>query len=154
MTQHAGELPVEALVIANAFDEVALGHPFEMQDQQRHRQRLVLQHGLGDHLGRADHLALRAEALLELGTEALEEIDVLGLLPGELQEGAAARVIAGEAWARVIEQEGQDELLDQAELVEIAVAADLVQQQLLARRQAVERRDAGERLGHERLVKI
>ena len=95
-----------------------------------------------------------AEALLELGAEALEEIDVLGLLPGELQEGAAARVVAGKAGAHVVEQEGQDELLDQAELVEIAVAADLVQQQLLARRQAVERRDAGERLGHERLVKI
>ena len=54
----------------------------------------------------------------------------------------------------MVEQEGQDELLDQTELVEIAVAADLVQQQLLERRQAVERGDAGERLGHERLVKI
>ena len=95
-----------------------------------------------------------AEALLELGAEAPEEMDVLGLLPGELQEGAAARVVAGEAGAHVVEQEGKDELLDQAELVEVAVAADLVQQQLLVRRQAVERSDAGERLGHERLVKI
>ena len=104
-----------------------------MEDQQRDRERLVGQHSLGHRLGRADDGAGRAEARLELLLEALEQVDVLGLLARELQEGAGPRVVRRQPRPGVVEQEGQDEFLDQPEEVEVAVAADLVEQQLLAR---------------------
>ncbi len=55
---------------------------------------------------------------------------------------------------RVVEHEGQDELLDEAEHVEVAVAADLVERQPLAGPQEVEPLDAGERLRQERLREV
>src|SRR5262249_14184575 len=81
--------------------------------------------------------------------EALEELDVLGLLGRELEQRARAEVVPREARARVVEHEGQDELLDQAEGVEVAVAAGLVLEQALARGEERERLDAGQRLRQE-----
>ena len=78
---------------------------------------------------------------------------MLGLLARELQERPAARIVGREPGPSVVEQERQNELLDQAEEIEIAVAADLVEQQLVARRQ-VESGGARQGVRHERLVEV
>ena len=63
-------------------------------------QRRVVEDGRGDLLGRADHAAGRAEPLLELLHEPLEELDVLRLLLGEAQERAHLVVVAVHAPSR------------------------------------------------------
>ena len=107
------------------------------------------QHLAGDRRCRADHLDRRAEARQEGFAEALEEMDVLCLLGRELQQGAVAPVVGAEFGPGMIHHEGQDEFLDQAEDVEIFVAADLVEGQALGRREAGNVRRARQRLGHE-----
>jgi AraC-like DNA-binding protein len=54
----------------------------------------------------------------------------------------------------VIEHEGQNELLDKAESVEIAEAANLIEQNLLVSTKKIERLYARQRLGHERFSEI
>src|SRR6185369_8753026 len=56
--------------------------------------------------------------------------------------------------SRVIEHERQDELLDHAESVEIAVAANLIEQNLLLCAEKIQRLDPRQRLGHERFSEI
>ena len=116
--------------------------------------RMMRENVLGHRLGRTDDLARDRKALGELLLEAAEELDVLGLLAGEFQIGAGAIVLAVDVGARVIEHEGQDEFLDQAEDRKIGVAANVIERALLERRQEVQRRDAREVLGHERLGEI
>jgi hypothetical protein len=128
---------------------VRLGHPFDHQDHQTDRERIVAEHLGADRLGRADHLALDREAALERVVEALEQMDVLGFLAGEVDQGAHAPVVAAQRGPRVIEQERQDELLDHAENAEILVRADLVEDALLERVERVERGGPREALGHE-----
>ena len=72
-----------------------------------------------------------AEAALELLAEALEQLDVLGLFAGELQQRAHAVVVRLKLRPGMVEHEREDELLDQAEDAEVGVAADLVQSALL-----------------------
>ena len=88
---------------------------------------MVREHGAGDLLRRTDDLAAAAEPALELLAEALEELDVLGLLAGEAEQRAHPTGVGVQLRAGVIEDEGQDELLDQPEEAEVAVAADLVE---------------------------
>src|SRR5262245_58775311 len=54
----------------------------------------------------------------------------------------------------VIEHERQDKLLDQAERVEIAEAANLVEQNLLIRTKKIQRLQPRQRLGQERFSEI
>jgi hypothetical protein len=60
-----------------------------------------------------------AEARVELLAKSLEELDVLGLLAGELQERPRPVVVAGRPRPRVIEDERENELLDEPEHDEI-----------------------------------
>ena len=68
-----------------------------------------------DRFGRADHLAFDREAAHERGVEALEQMDVLGFLAGEVEDGADPPVVAEQLRPGMIEQEREDELLDHAE---------------------------------------
>src|SRR5262249_25530811 len=86
----------------------------------------------------------------ELVAEHLEELDVLGFLAGEGEQRARLLVVAGEPRPRMVEHEGQDELLDQAEDAEIGMAADLVQRALLGGRGKAGLPAARQALGHDR----
>src|SRR5215510_3555478 len=154
MLEQALELRIEVLIVLHGLDPVTLRHPLDVVRRQRHRERLVAEHRLRDRLGRSDLLARRAEALLEFLTEAPEEMDVLGLLRGELEKCPRRVGLAVELWPRVVEHERQDELLYEAEDVQIAEAADLVEGQLLALAQERQWLDARERLRHERLREV
>ena len=57
------------------------------------RERIVAEHLGADRFGRADHLALDREAAHERCVEALEQMDVLGFLAGEVEQarGPASR---------------------------------------------------------------
>src|SRR5262249_21744539 len=124
--------------------------PLDAEDDQRDRERVLGEDRARHRVGRADDGDVLAEAGEEGGAEAPEEVDVLGLLAGEVEEGAGARELARHLGADVVEDEGQDELLDEPEHVEVAVAAELVEDQTLAGREELEAFDTGEALGHER----
>ena len=132
VAQQALELRVEVLVVADALDVVPLRHPLDLQDHERHGERVVRQHRARDR--RAAARSRRSgvpKPRCELLAEALEEVDVLRLLAREREQRADAVVVAVELRPRVVEHERQDELLHEAEHVQVAVAADLVEGQLL-----------------------
>src|SRR5918995_7128990 len=102
-----------------------------------------------DLLGRADEVALAAEALVELFPESLEQVNVFGFLAGELKKSAHAVVIAGKLRTGMIDDVGKNELLDQTEHGEILAAADLIECQLLLRAKKREVLYLRQRLRHE-----
>ena len=59
---------------------------------------------------------------------ALEQVDVLGFLAGEVEQRADAPVVIQQMRPGMIEHEGEDELLDHAEDAQILVRGNLVQQ--------------------------
>ena len=137
MAHQALEQRIDVAVVADRAEIMLLRHPLDHQDDQRHRERIVAEHLGADRLGRADHLALDREAAHEGGVEALEQMDVLGFLAGEVEQGADAPVVLAQLATRMIEQEREDELLDDAEDREILMRADLIEDALLL---GVERR--------------
>ncbi len=154
MLEEALELGIEARVVAHAFGVVRLGHPFDGEGRDRHRQRVVGEHRLGDVPRWPDRVDLDRKSRAELLGEAVEQVDVLGLLARELQERADLVVVGPEVRPGLVEHEGKDELLHQAERHEIAVAADLVEAELLFGREKSEPAHAREALGHERLGEV
>ena len=109
---------------------------------------------LTDVLGRADERAGARKALLEVLAEGLEQMDMLGLLAGKLQQRAHPIIVAGEMGAGVFDDVREYEFLDQTEHGEVLVAADLVQSAFFLTREKRQSVDSRERLGHERLGKI
>src|SRR3982751_6886170 len=92
-----------------------LGHPFDHQDDQTDRERIVAKHFGADRFRRTDHPALDRKASHERLLEALEQMNVLGFLGSEIEDRADAPVVAEQLRARMIHQEGENELLDDAE---------------------------------------
>ena len=154
VSEQALELRVEFFVVANTLEIMLLRHPLDSENHERHAKRAVGQHGLSDFLSRTDRFAVRYETRLELFRKLLEQMNVLGFFPGELQERARAIVVFIQMRPHVIEHERQNELLDDAERVEISVAANLVEQDLLFRVEKSQRLHPGQRLGHERFCEI
>src|SRR5262245_24623297 len=66
MAQPSLELRIEALVITNAVEVMPLCHPFDVQYDQNHPERMVGENGPGDLLRRSDGVASRCKPLLEL----------------------------------------------------------------------------------------
>ena len=127
MLQQALELGIQVLVVLDRVEIVLLDEPLDVEREERHRQRAIAEH-LGRHRRRRpDHVAAMAEASVELFAEALEELDVLGLLARELDERPGPVVVRRQPRPRVVEHEGEDELLHEPEHDEIAEPADLVQ---------------------------
>ena len=96
------ELGVEVLVVAHALDVMAHGDPLDVQDRHADPQRAVREHEPAHVFGRTDEVAMAAEAVLEFLAEALEEVDVLRLLAGELEQRAHPVVVPrslGRAWS-------------------------------------------------------
>ncbi len=120
-----------------------LGHPLDHQDDQPDRERVVAEHLRADRLGRADHLAFDREAADERFVEALEQMDVLGFLAGEIEQGADPPVVVAQHRPRMVDQERKDELLDDPEDAQILVRADLVEDALLEPSQARRARRCG-----------
>src|SRR5882724_1510605 len=135
MPQQALELWVEVAVVLDALDVVSLGHPLDVQARQRDRQRGVRKHGLGKRIRRADYRAGAAESTLDLLPQPLEQMDVLGLLARELQQGADSIVVSLQLWPGVIEHKRENEFLDQSEYVEVCIPSDLVQRPAFIRSQ-------------------
>jgi hypothetical protein len=133
---------------------MALCHPLDVEHGERDGERPVRQHLPGHRLRGTDHRAGRPEAPLELRAEALEELDVFGLLSGELEQRPHAVVVAGEPGPRVVQHEGQDELLDEAEQAQVRVGADLVEGSPLGRQQELERPHPRQGLGQERPAEV
>src|SRR6187551_3552851 len=128
--------------------------PFDSENDKRYSQRTVRQNGLADVLSWADGFAVRHEALLEFNGKVSEQLDVLRLLARELQQCASPIVILVQVRPHMIQHERQNELLDEAECVEIAVAPNLVQQNLLCAGEKIHRTCSRQRVGHERLPEI
>ena len=98
----------------DAVHVMALGHPLDLKDQQCDGEWLVARTALAIVFGRTDHRAGHAETGRKLDAEAVEQMDVLGLLTGELSR-ARTDVVAVELRPGMVEHEGQDEFLDQSE---------------------------------------
>ena len=75
---------------------MALGHPLDHQDDQADRERVVAQHLGANRFRRTDQLALDREAADERGVEALEQMNVLGFLAREVEQGANPPVVAAQ----------------------------------------------------------
>src|SRR5687768_5322580 len=154
MTQQALELRIEISVVANAFEIVLLRHPLDSQDDECHTKRTVREDSLSDFFCRSNRFAVSHEACFELFRELFEQVNVLGLFACELQERTSAIVVFIQVRSDVVENEGQNELLDEAEGVEIAVATNLIEHDLLLFVKKIERFNSRERLGHERFGEI
>src|SRR5262245_10627664 len=122
-----------------------LRHPLDVQDDERDRERMLRQNRLSDGFRRSDNLAGRAEGAEEVCPESLEEVDVFRFLAGEIQKCSNARIVAVQDGPRVIQNEGQNELLHEAKYVEVVVSTDLIQDHTLLGRQKVQRFDARQR---------
>src|SRR5512139_3972854 len=83
--------------------------------------------------GRADEVALAAEALFKLLAETFEEVDMLRLFAGKPEQRPNSVVVPRELRSGVIHHVGQNKLFNQAEHCEIFVAANLIQSALLFR---------------------
>ena len=129
--EQALEQRIEVAIVADRAEIVLLAHPLDHQDHETDRERVVAQDLGADRLGRTDHLALDRKAADERLVEPLEQLDVLGLLRGEIENRADAPVVAAEMRPRMVDHERQDELLDHAENAEILVRADVVEDALL-----------------------
>ncbi len=105
----------------DALDVVLLRHPLDVEDQQGDAELRVLEHRVGDVARRSDDVRAAAEARAEGAREALEELDVLGFFAGELEERPDLVILRVDAASRVVEDEGEDELLDEPEEAEVAV---------------------------------
>ena len=154
MAEQALEQRVELAIVADAAEIMGLGDPFDHQDDQGDRKWIVAQHLGGDRLGRADHRAGRLEAVGEQLVEASEEMNVLGFLAGEIEQGANAVVVSAQLRTGVIEDEGQNEFLDQPEQAEIFVTTYLVENEAFAFRQKGRGVGAGQAFGHEAPRKV
>ena len=80
-----------------------------------------------------DDLAFDRKAADERLVKALEQVDVLGFLAGEIEDRPDPPVVVRQMRPRMIEEERQDELLDDPEDAEILMRADLVEDALLER---------------------
>ena len=135
MAQQALELRIERLVVLHAVEEMTLRHPFDMQDEQRHRERMMRQHLAADRVGRTDHVACGAEAAVEFLAEFPEQLNVLCFLGGKAEERADPVVVMVQLRPHMVEHERKDKLLDQPEHVQIAGSADLVRDAALLGRE-------------------
>src|SRR6187397_3028273 len=133
MLQEALELRIQSLVGQDAVEVVALGHPLDVQNDERNSQGMLGQNSLRNCLGRPDDTAIAAERVEEIVTEPFEQIDVLGFLTRKVQKCADARVVSMKDRPGVIQNERQDELLHEAEDVEVVMPTDLVQRQAILR---------------------
>src|SRR6185437_605382 len=154
MTQQALELRVEIFVVANAFDIMLLRHPLDPEDDERNAERAMGQNSFSDFLRRPNRFAVRHKAGLELLCKLPEQMNVLRFFTRELQQRARAIVVFVQMRACVIEHERQNKLLDDAESVEIAEAAYLIEQDFFLDAEKFERLYARQRFGHERLGEI
>ena len=84
MLEQALELRVQFLIVLHTFLVMALCHPFDVQNRQRHRQRIVRQNRLGDRLRRADYRRFVSEAFLKLFAKKFEELNMFSFFAGEL----------------------------------------------------------------------
>ena len=81
--------------------------------------------------------------------KALEQLYMLGLFAGEIEDRADLPVVAEQMRPRMIDDERKNELFDDPEDTKILMGADLVEDPLLERVQALDRRGAGQALGHK-----
>src|SRR5215475_4856255 len=135
MFEQACELRIQILVVLDALDIVPQGHPLDVENRKRHSQSAMREHKLCHVLRRADELTLATETFLELLTKAFKEVNMLGFLAGESQQGPDPVVVAGELRPSMIHHVGENEFLDQSEHREVFMSADLVEGYLFCRSQ-------------------
>lgn len=112
MTQQAFELRIEFTIVADTLEIVPLRRPFDSENDQRHSQRTMGQNGLADFLGWANRFAIRHEVLLEFLGECFEQVNVLRLFAGELQERSRAIVVLVQVRSYMVQHERQNEFLE------------------------------------------
>src|SRR5262245_54049191 len=127
MLQQACKLWIQILVVLDALDVMSQGHPLDVENRKRYSQSAVREHKPCHVIRRANELTLATETFLELLTEAFEEVNMLGFLAGESQQGSDPVVVSGELQPSVIHDVGENEFLDQSEHRKVFMAADLVE---------------------------
>ena len=152
--EQALELRIQLLVVGHAVEVVPLSHPLDVQNHQRNRQRMLRENRLRNGFRRTDDFAVAAEGTEEVLAKPLEQVDVLGFFAGEIQKRPDAGIVSVQHWPGMIEYEGQDELLDKAEYVEVVVPTNVIESETLLWRQEVERLDPGQRLRQKRLAEV
>src|SRR5262249_49499745 len=136
--EQALELRIQLLVVVHAVQVMPLSHPLDVQNHKRNRQRMLRENRMCNSFGRTDDFAVAAEGTQEVFPKSLEQIDVLGLFDGEVQKCAESGIVSVQYWPGMIEDEGQDELLDKAEYIKVVVPPNLIESEALARCQEVE----------------
>src|SRR5204863_35483 len=89
--------------------------------EPRYVARMVRKDGRAEDVRWADDAATSAETLFKLVLKSPEELDVLHLLTGEVDQGPRLVLIAIHVCPRVVEHERKDELLDHPEHREVLV---------------------------------
>src|SRR5438477_54654 len=79
-------------------------------------------------------VAIRNEAEPVLGRERIEQLDVLGLVASKMQERCGAVIVTIQVSVYMVEDERQNEYLDMANCIEIAVTPNLVEHELFLAR--------------------
>src|SRR5262244_3425708 len=154
MLQQACKLRIQILVVLDALDIVSQGHPLDVENRKRHSQRAMREHKLCHVVRRADEFTLAAETLLELLTKAFKEMNVLGFLAGESEQGPDSVVVAGKLRPSMIHHVGENEFLNQPKHREVFMAADLVENRLFSRSQKRKAIDLRQGLRQEGLCEI
>src|SRR5688572_10017690 len=149
MLEQTLEERVDVAVVLDAAEVVLLRHPFDHQDDEADRERIVAEDLVTDCLGWSDHWNFDREASDESCVEALEQMDVLRFLAGEVEQRANTPVILEQVRTGMVEQEGKDELLHHAEHAQIFVRGDLVQSPLLESVEAWKRTRSRQAFRHE-----
>src|SRR5262245_45676565 len=103
MSQQALELGIEILIVLDAIKVVTLRHPFNLQNGKSYRQRIMLEHFFSNCFRWSNHRTDDGEVVVKLLAEAFEQVNVLRLFTGKLQQRAHAVVVAAQLWPRMID---------------------------------------------------
>src|SRR5437899_5576691 len=128
--QQTLELPVEILIVLDAFDVVPESHPLDVQNRDSDSQRTMRKHEPLHVLGRANEITLAPEACFELLSETLKKMNVLDLLTREPEQGSHAIVVCPELQPRMVHHVGKNKFFDETEHSEVLMAPDLIQSSL------------------------
>src|SRR5829696_6423869 len=149
MFEQALELRIELFIVLDAIDKVRLHHPFDVQRRDCDAQRVVCQYRARDLFRWSNDRAISAKTFFKFLPETFEQLNMLGLFTGKLQERTHTIVVATELRPGVVQHERQDEFFDQSEDAQVSIPSDLIQNKLFFFAEKRQLLDSRESFGHE-----